>query len=241
MVQTPLKPQQTLYPDSDGKPMAENTEQYQWITRLVTNLKHLLREQTAFVAGDLLWYPVQVESGETPPSQAPDAMVALGRLPGKRGSYRQWEEAGIAPQVVFEILSPSNTTGEMFAKQMFYTEHGVLEMYFYDPESYEFWGLVRERAADAPEPVMRLNLPWISPLLGIRFEMFEDGLEICYPDGQPFKDPEAFALGEAQVQAKYAKSQVEMDQLQGEHDKLRAQLDAAIAQMRAAGLDFNGE
>lgn len=45
---------QPQYPDSDGKPMAENTQQYQWITRLVTNLKYLLRDQTAFVAGDLL-------------------------------------------------------------------------------------------------------------------------------------------------------------------------------------------
>ena len=29
--------EQTLYPDSDGQPMAENTLQYDWIVRLVTN------------------------------------------------------------------------------------------------------------------------------------------------------------------------------------------------------------
>ncbi|MGB0562971.1 MAG: Uma2 family endonuclease, partial [Spirulinaceae cyanobacterium] len=67
MVQTPLKPE-THYPDSDGKLMAENTAQYDWIVRIVENLKSLLAEQTAFVAGDLLWYPVQVSQGETPPS-----------------------------------------------------------------------------------------------------------------------------------------------------------------------------
>jgi Uma2 family endonuclease len=27
----------------------------------------------------------------------------------------------------------------MLKKQQFYRQHGVLEMFFYDPESYEFW------------------------------------------------------------------------------------------------------
>ena len=57
MVQTPIATN-VLYPDSDGKPMAENTIQYRWIVRLVTNLKRLLKDDVAFVAGDLLWYPV---------------------------------------------------------------------------------------------------------------------------------------------------------------------------------------
>jgi hypothetical protein len=61
MVQVPFSAQ-TLYPDSDGNPMADNTEQYEWIVRLVTNLKHLLKDKEAFVAGDLLWYPVEVEA-----------------------------------------------------------------------------------------------------------------------------------------------------------------------------------
>ncbi|NEO88194.1 MAG: Uma2 family endonuclease, partial [Spirulina sp. SIO3F2] len=105
MVQAP--PQlQNRYPDSDGEPMADNTAQYEWIVRIVENLKALLQNQTAFVAGDLLWYPVQVAKDETPPSQAPDAMVVLGRPAGYRGSYQQWKEDNIAPQVVFEIVSP---------------------------------------------------------------------------------------------------------------------------------------
>lgn len=56
MVQTPSTPE-VLYLDSDGKPIADTTEQYQWIVRLVSNLRALLNEQVAFVAGDLLWYP----------------------------------------------------------------------------------------------------------------------------------------------------------------------------------------
>ena len=53
MVQSPSF--KVLYPDADGQPMADNTKQFRWITRLVANLKILLKDQTAFVAGDLLW------------------------------------------------------------------------------------------------------------------------------------------------------------------------------------------
>jgi Uma2 family endonuclease len=188
MVQSPSVPQ-SLYPDSDGQPMADNTAQYRWIVRLVSNLKQLLRNQTAFVAGDLLWYPVQVETPPAP-AQAPDVMVVLGRPTVDRGSYKQWEEDNIAPQVVFEILSPSNTAREMLAKQAFYGKYGVLEMYFYDPESFDFWGLIRSRADRDFTPITAMNFPWISPSLGIRFELFETGLEVFYPNGDRFQDPE---------------------------------------------------
>ena len=187
MVQTPIAAD-ALYPDSDGKAMADNTTQYRWIVRLVTNLKRLLNDQTAFVAGDLLWYPVQVEVPPAP-AQAPDVMVVLGRPDGDRSSYKQWEEDNIAPQVVFEILSPSNSAREMLAKQAFYREHGVLEMFFYDPDSYDFWGLIRKNLDQDFSPLTPINFPWVSPTLEIRFELFDNGLAVFYPDGEAFKDP----------------------------------------------------
>lgn len=86
-----------------------------------------------FVAGDLLWYPAQVQEPPVP-SQAPDVMVAFGRPKGRRGSYRQWQEANIPPQVVFEILSPGNTPAEMTRKFALYQTYGVEEYYLYDPD-----------------------------------------------------------------------------------------------------------
>ncbi|WP_204104866.1 MULTISPECIES: Uma2 family endonuclease, partial [Spirulina sp. CCY15215] len=78
-----------------------------------------------FIAADLLWYPVkltkqQILEQEEPQKQAPDVMVALGRPKGDRGSYRQWEEENIAPQVAFEILSPGNKKKDMETKFNFY-------------------------------------------------------------------------------------------------------------------------
>ncbi len=214
MVQTPI-PSHLLYPDSDGKPMAENTLQYRWIVRLVTNLKQLLKQQVAFVAGDLFWYPVQVERPPVP-CQAPDAMVVLGRPDGDRGSYKQWEEDNIAPQVVFEILSPSNTMSEMAAKQQFYEKYGVLEMFFYDPQSYDFWGFQRGTAQESFKLITPLHLPWTSPLLNIRFELSADGLAVYHPNGELFKEPE---------------------DLFAERDRAQAERDRAFAKLRELGID----
>ena len=216
MVQTPVDAQ-LLYPDSDGKPMAENTLQYRWIVRLVTNLKHLYRDQTVFVAGDLLWYPEQVTALPAP-AHAPDVMVVFGRPDRDRGSYKQWEEDNIAPQVVFEIISPSNTAREMLNKQLFYRQYGVLELFFYDPESYNFWGLVRPNLDQDYTPITALNFPWASPQLGIRFELFDDGLAIFAPNGDRFQDP--------------ADLFVERDQAQQERDR-------AFAKLRELGIDPN--
>src|SRR4051795_2534945 len=119
-------PSKTIdYPDSDGLPMSDNTLQFQWITTLVGGLEALFRDDpNVFVAGDLLWYPVE---GDNVTRSAPDAMVAFGRPKGYRGSYKQWVEGGIAPQVVFEILSPGNRAGRMVRKFRFYERFGVEE------------------------------------------------------------------------------------------------------------------
>jgi len=52
-LKAPVKP--IIYPDSDGKPMADNTKQFDWITTLVGGLQVLfIDDPNVFVAGDLL-------------------------------------------------------------------------------------------------------------------------------------------------------------------------------------------
>ncbi len=99
-----------VYPESDGKPMADNTLQWQWRAMIVEEPREQYAGQAVLVAGDLLWYPSE---GEPRIHAAPDAMVAFGRPDGHRSSYLQWKEADIAPQVVFEVLSPSNSDEEL--------------------------------------------------------------------------------------------------------------------------------
>lgn len=203
-----LPPQTTpdiIYPDSDGEPMSDNTKQFRWIVIIKENLEILFAgNNNIFVAGDLLWYPVE---GNNKIRQAPDAMVVFGRPKGDRGSYKQWEEENIIPQVVFEILSPGNRPRKMMEKLLFYQRYGVQEYYIYDPDNIELTGFLR--AGDWLEPIEEMN-SWVSPQLGIRFQLSEDNLEIYYPDGRRFLTP------------------VEMDQLRqqesqrAEQERLRA-------------------
>src|ERR1700730_6507681 len=92
-----VAPPTPYYPESDGKPMADNTKQFEYITTIKGGLEAQYRnDPNVFVAGDLLWYPVE---GNPSIRIAPDVMVAFGRPKGHRGSYLQWKEGGIAPQV----------------------------------------------------------------------------------------------------------------------------------------------
>jgi len=181
-----LQPQteaEIIYPESDGQPMADNTIQFRWITVIYYNLAWLFAENDrVFIAGDLLWYPVQ---GNNQLSQAPDVMVVFGVEKGDRGSYQQWKENNIAPQVVFEILSPSNTFNEMGRKLLFYQRYGVEEYYLYDPQKNSLTGWVRSQ--EWLDEISSIN-GWVSPRLGIRFELSSDTFQLYRPDGQPFAD-----------------------------------------------------
>ena len=107
MTTSPIRTTSNIdYPDSDGQRMADNTQQFRWIVLIKENLEILFaNDPQVFVAGDLLWYPVE---GHPEICVAPDVLVAFGCDNGDRGSYKQWLENNIAPQVVFEILSPCN-------------------------------------------------------------------------------------------------------------------------------------
>jgi Uma2 family endonuclease len=110
-------------------------------------------------------------------------MIVFGRPKGDRGSYQQWKEDNLPPQVVFEILSPGNTQTEMNRKLVFYDRYGVEEYYIYDPDKYDLSGWLRSQS--------RLDLieemhDWVSPRCGIRFDCSGEELEIYRPDGQKF-------------------------------------------------------
>jgi Uma2 family endonuclease len=177
--------EQIIYPSSDGQPMAESTIQYKLIVKIKEGCESLFKnDPNIFVAADLLWYPVE---GRPDISQAPDTMVIFGRPKGERPSYMQFLEDNIAPQVVFEIRSHNDRQTKMNKKLSFYQRHGVEEYYLYDPERNELEGWQRiEGNLEVIEPMEG----WISPRLGVRFELGEDGLEIYQPDGEAFVSPE---------------------------------------------------
>jgi Uma2 family endonuclease len=161
-------------------------------------------DPNVFVAGDLFWYPVE---GKPNIVNAPDVMVVLGRPKGDRGSYQQWNEDNIAPQVVFEILSPGNSQNEMDRKLLFYDRYGVLEYYIYNPDNNQLRGWLRgEEGLDA---IASLD-QWISPQLGIRFDLSSEELQIYRPDGTRF-----FSYTEVSQLLEEQQQQLEQEQTTG--------------------------
>lgn len=176
-----LSTSEVIYPDSDGQPMANNTEQFRWILVIQQNLDWLFADNPdVFVAGDLFWYPIE---GKNYIVNAPDVMVVFGRPKSKRGSYLQWQENNIAPQVVFEILSPSNSQTEMERKLIFYERHGVEEYYIYNPQNNQLRGWLKTE--DGLDVISEIE-NWVSPRLGIKFDLSGEELQIYRPDGNKF-------------------------------------------------------
>jgi Uma2 family endonuclease len=207
--------------------MADNTEHYEWIVKIKENLEILFAsENNVFIAGDLLWYPVE---GSVKTRQAPDVMVIFGRPKGKRGSYKQWEENNIAPQVVFEILSPGNRSQEMAKKLLFYQRHGVEEYYVYNPDKIELTGFILEQAW--LEEIEEIN-NWVSPRLGIRFELTADNLEIYYPEGRKF-----LTSLELNQRAEQERQRAEQERQRAEQERQNYQ--TLLAKLQAKGININ--
>jgi len=227
-----------LYPASDGKPMAESTEQYRWIVMIKENLEILFADQPdIFIAADLFWYPVQVKTSPVP-HQAPDVMVVFGRPKGMRRSYQQWKEENLPAQVVFEILSASNKTREgieaMEFKYDFYEQYGVEEYYIYDPDEFTLEGWQRQGASLVALPQMS---GWVSPRLGIRFEWQPRTELVVYrPDGRRF-----LSSVELEQQVQQERLRAEQSRLFAQQERLRAEeaeqtLREAVPRLLALGL-----
>jgi len=250
-----ISPAEIQYPDDDGEPMADNTLQFEWIVIIKNGLEGIFwHDPSVFVAGNLLWYPVE---GNPTIRTAPDAMVAFGRPKGRRGSYKQWEEGNVGPHVVFEVLSPGNRAGTLQSKFEFYDRYGVKEYYIYDPDDGFLEGWARTKAHLEAVPRME---GFVSPLLRIRFEPGErpDGLTIVGPDGQPFEthiellQDRAAAVQRADAERQRADAEREraQDEHQGreeesqraEHERQRAEherqrADRLAARLRDLGID----
>jgi Uma2 family endonuclease len=171
------------YPDSDGRRMAENTLQAEWILTIFGNLDLLFAPRPdVFVAMDDLWYPVE---GKPKRRAAPDVYVVFGRPKGRHKSYKQWEEGGVPLHVVFEVLSPSgNHWLELMRKFRFYERYGVEELYVIDlvHREVEAWHRTGRRLR-----LQRGKGGVVSPRLGVRFDYCQQaGITLTLPNGNPF-------------------------------------------------------
>jgi Uma2 family endonuclease len=241
-----------IYPDSDGKPMADNTKQFDLIVLIKLGLEALFADKPdVFIAGNLLWYP---EKGNNRLAIAPDVLVAFGRPKGYRGSYMQWKEENITPQVVFEVLSPSNTMKEMLEKLDHCEQMGVEEFYICDPDTCHWLGWVRpeNNSAGAIEPV-RTMTQHRSPRLGIGFgaDPATEDIWCTLPDGSRFASfvelkyrleaeqqlvaEERARAAEERARAAEERARAEREYARAEHEQQRAE--HLAEQLRKLGIE----
>ena len=228
-----------IYPDSDGKPMGDNTLQIDWINKFHYGLEAQYRtDPNVFVANNLLWYPV---FGNNRLRVAPDVLVALGRPKGRRGSYQQWLEGGLAPTVVFEIRSPGNRAGELRRKFRFFQRYGVQEYYLYDPDRFELHGW--QRRGNRFTLIAGMD-GWVSPALGIRFDLAAGELRVFGRGGEEFllfceieerRQQERQRTVEANLRADEEKKRAEAANLFA--DQERRAKETLQAKLRELGID----
>ena len=118
------------YPDSDGRPMAEND----WQRIVIVYALNVLGTRFAghpdvYVSGDLLVYH---EEGNPRASVVPDVFVVFGAERRSRRVYKLWEEPK-APDFVLEVASPSTWQDDEGPKRELYERLGVREYFQHDP------------------------------------------------------------------------------------------------------------
>jgi Uma2 family endonuclease len=117
------------YPESDGRPMGETDLHRDWMFRILEILRYRYRNQRVYIASDLLLY---YEQGNPKKFIVPDDFIVLDCDPGRRRTFKTWEECRV-PDVVFEVTSRSSKHKDSVKKPRIYEQLGVQEYFVYDP------------------------------------------------------------------------------------------------------------
>ncbi len=128
-------PSGIIYPESDGKPMAESDLHRTLMLDLIDVADRRFQSDLEFyVSGNLFIY---YEEGHPEKAVAPDFFVVRGVRKGPRRVYKLWEEKK-SPQLVIELTSPSTHLEDLGNKRAIYEELEVQEYFIFDPEGGRF-------------------------------------------------------------------------------------------------------
>ena len=207
--------QEVVYPETDGKPMAETDVHIDALIYVREALKDYFREaEDVYVAGNLLLY---YEEGNPAASVAPDVFVVKGVPKGERRIYKLWEE-GKAPDVVIEITSRGTRLEDLGNKRALYEMLGVTEYFLYDPlgeyldpplQGYRLVNGEYQRMKPTAEGAL------VSQELGLELRLEDGRLRLVDPaTGEPLLTP-------AEAQERRRAAEAELERLRAELARLR--------------------
>src|SRR5439155_17048341 len=118
-----------VYPESDGKPMAETDVHRDWMVQVIQWLQAFFTGQWVYVSGNLLLYYVR---GDPKRCVSPDVFVVKDCDPRKRRIYKLWEE-GKGPNFALEVTSSKTRAKDRGPKMQLYAQLRIAEYFLYDP------------------------------------------------------------------------------------------------------------
>ena len=226
-----------IYPETDGKPMAETDIHRKLMTDFIEMLSNHFRSRPdVYVSGNLLLY---YERGNPTKSVAPDVLVVFGVEKKRRRTYLLWEE-GKGPDFVLELVSKNTYRKDLKEKKDLYASvFGVKEYYLYDPDGlYLHPSLQGFRLAnDTYFPIQLVDEHLPSGVLGLEIGERDMELGLYNPQTRrwllkPAEEAEARRQAEARAQwESFARRQAETRAQQ--EFQARQQAEAELTRLRA--------
>ena len=171
-----------LYPESDGKPMAETDLHLEAILRMRLIMRGYFAEMPdVYISGNLMMY---YEDSRPPKAVSPDLLVSFGVGKKPRRTYKIWEE-GKPPDFVVEFSSKSTVRNDLNTKKELYARLGILEYFLCDvdrrylPSPLMGFRLV---AGEYVEIAANADGGIPSETLGLDFHFLADGIGIYDPN-----------------------------------------------------------
>ena len=173
-----------LYPESDGKPMAETERHFRELIKNMSRIEtHFAHLPGVYVMGDMMMY---YEEGNPRKSISPDIFVAFGIGKKERRIYKIWEE-GKPPDFVLEFSSKGTYRNDLTRKVQLYASIGIPEYFLYDvdrrylPTPLMGFRRVGRDYVEIP-PLAKGGIP--SATLGLEFHLLDDTFGIYDPETQ---------------------------------------------------------
>ena len=218
-----------VYPESDGKPMAETDRHRDLMIDFIQMLKHHFESANdVYVSGNLFIY---YEEGNPRKSISPGVFVVFGVERKLRRTYRTWDEAN-TPDFVLEVASPGTFTEDMGKKKDLYASVlAVQEYYIYDPLGQIVPSFIGYRLVDGVYQEINFvkeRLP--SAVLGLELGEHEGMLRLYDPNTSQWLQTPPERAENAEARAQQEANARQNAEIRAENAETRAQQEANARQ-----------
>lgn len=213
-------------PGEEHNPLMESTQHATWIAVFLTAGRVRLANTTSLITGNVPFDP-----GDGLARVAPDVMVIPGGAGQEFGCYRVGID-GPMPSVCLEVLSKSNTRGDVRRRTRRFLELGISEVYLLDPVK----DTVVQVDLVGGELVETSAVGRHSPGLNLTFVRRDGQLALCCVAGRSVRVGDDIG-GLAEIErdrADRAEHRADAESARADNEAARADTQAARAEAEAA-------